>query len=121
MMYRIFQYRLPINGQPDDLNAWLSSHRVVAVNQHLVVSPGGHLLVFVVPHRQPQQEQRVPFVRVPRHGDAASPDDAPSYSLPPAGRDKTAGKTPPHPETPRGAWRNGCGEAPRFPEGGADE
>jgi len=62
--------------------------------------------------RQPQQEQRLPSLRVPRHGDAASPDDAPSRALPPVGRDKSTGKTPPHPDTPRGAWRNGCGGAP---------
>ena len=62
-----------------------------------------------------RQEQRLPSLRVPRHGDAASPDDAPSRALPPAGRDETTGKTPPHPDTQCGAWRNGCGGAPTQP------
>lgn len=165
MTYRIFQYRLPMDGQPDDLNAWLASHRVVSVTQHLAHSSGSSILVFVVettgettpkPASGPKvdykgnasythlpgqglpigaltsqylgnfmldrldqginrQEQRVPSLRVPRHGDAASPDDAPSRALPPAGRDETTGKTPPHPDTPCGAWRNGCGGAPTQP------
>lgn len=48
MPYQLFQYPLP--GPPDlaDLNAWLSSHRIVSVNQHVVAAPGGALLVFVV-------------------------------------------------------------------------
>ena len=48
MHYQLFQYPLP--GPPDlaDLNAWLASHRIVSVNQHVVAAPGGALLVFVV-------------------------------------------------------------------------
>ena len=48
MHFQLFQYPLP--GPPDlaDLNAWLASHRVVAVQQHVVTAPGGALLVFVV-------------------------------------------------------------------------
>jgi len=48
MTYRIFQYRLPMDGQPDDLNAWLASHRVVSVTQHLASAAGSSLLVFIV-------------------------------------------------------------------------
>ena len=48
MYFQLFQYPLP--GPPDlgDLNAWLASHRIVSVNQHVVAAPGGALLVFVV-------------------------------------------------------------------------
>ena len=48
MTYQIFQYRLPMEGQPEDLNKWLASHRIVSVRSHLVQGPEGALLVFVV-------------------------------------------------------------------------
>lgn len=47
-MYRIFQYRLPMAGQPDDLNRWMAGQRVVAVKQYVVESEGVGHLVFVV-------------------------------------------------------------------------
>lgn len=63
--------------------------------------------------RQPEQEQRFPAGCGPRHGEAVpSTDDAPSRARPPRGGAETAGKTPPGPETPCGAWRKGVGGAP---------
>ncbi|MEM7599878.1 MAG: hypothetical protein AAF357_00515, partial [Verrucomicrobiota bacterium] len=49
MMVRWFQYRLPCEGQPDDLNQWLATHRVVSIQHHLVpANDGATWLVFVV-------------------------------------------------------------------------
>jgi superfamily II DNA helicase RecQ len=48
MSYHLFQYPIPGPADLADLNACLASHRVVAVQQHLVPHPGGATLVFVV-------------------------------------------------------------------------
>jgi formylglycine-generating enzyme required for sulfatase activity len=45
-------------------------------------------------------------------GDGSSPVDQCNENACAANGDENTGKTPPHPETPRGAWRNGCGGAP---------
>ena len=46
--FEVFQYRIPIDGPPDDLNQCLASNRVANVNQYLVETDGGAMLVFVV-------------------------------------------------------------------------
>lgn len=48
MNYRLFQYPLPAPPELEDLNAYLASHRVASVAQHLVQSQGGAMLVFIV-------------------------------------------------------------------------
>lgn len=48
MAYHLFQFPLPCSGDFAELNAFLAAHRVVGVNQHLVPTPAGALLVFVV-------------------------------------------------------------------------
>jgi superfamily II DNA helicase RecQ len=48
MNYRVFQYPLPAPPELEDLNAYLASHRVAAVTQHLVQAEGGAMLVFIV-------------------------------------------------------------------------
>jgi len=48
MTYRLFQYPLPAPPELEDLNAFLASHRVAAVTQHLVQATGGAMLVFIV-------------------------------------------------------------------------
>lgn len=48
MRFDLFQYPLPGSADLDDLNAFLAGHRVVAVNQHVVTTPVGAQLVFVV-------------------------------------------------------------------------
>lgn len=48
MHYQLFQYPLPGPPELEDLNAYVASKRVVSVVQHLVQSPGGAMLVFVV-------------------------------------------------------------------------
>jgi superfamily II DNA helicase RecQ len=48
MPFRLFQYPLPASPELEDLNAYLASHRVAAVTQHLVSTAGGGMLVFIV-------------------------------------------------------------------------
>ena len=48
MQFHLFQYPLPFEGGLDDLNQFLSSHRVVSVNREIVISNGNSLLVFTV-------------------------------------------------------------------------
>jgi superfamily II DNA helicase RecQ len=49
MHYKIFQYRLPLDGELDELNQWVQSNRVVNISQYCVPQmPAGGLLVFVV-------------------------------------------------------------------------
>lgn len=46
--YQLFQYPLPAPPDLADLNAWLSTHRVVSVQHHVVTTGQGSLLVFLV-------------------------------------------------------------------------
>jgi len=46
--YRVFQYALPVSEDLKDLNDYLDHHRVTQVAQHMVSTPGGPLLVFIV-------------------------------------------------------------------------
>lgn len=48
MPYQLFQYPIPGPGDLRELNACLASQRVLNVQQHLVTTPGGATLVFVV-------------------------------------------------------------------------
>jgi len=48
MNYRVFQYPLPAPPELEDLNRFLSQHRVAGVTQYLAPSAGGSMLVFVV-------------------------------------------------------------------------
>lgn len=48
MRFHLFQYPLPGTADLDDLNAFLAGHRVAAVQQHVVPTPAGAQLVFVV-------------------------------------------------------------------------
>ena len=48
MQFHLFQYPLPFEGGLDDLNQFLSSHRVVSDNREIVISNGKSLLVFTV-------------------------------------------------------------------------
>lgn len=69
-----------MDGQPDDLNQWLATNRVVAVTQHLVATPAAQLLVFVVESvgaaatPQPSSEPRIDYKQ------ALSPEDFEKYS-----------------------------------------
>jgi hypothetical protein len=48
MNYRLFQYPLPGPPELEDLNAYLGSHRVASVTQHIAQAAGGAMLVFIV-------------------------------------------------------------------------
>ena len=48
MKIRIFQYPLPMVGEPDELNQFLGSAKVATVSHHLASVAGGSMLVFVV-------------------------------------------------------------------------
>lgn len=48
MSYHLFQYSLPAPGELGDLNTFLGTHRVVTVQHHIVNTPNGAFLVFVV-------------------------------------------------------------------------
>ncbi len=48
MRFTLFQYTLPAPAELEDLNAFLAGQRVAAVTHHLLATPGGGLLVFVV-------------------------------------------------------------------------
>jgi superfamily II DNA helicase RecQ len=48
MRFHLFQYTLPADPDLQDLNAYLASHPVATVNQQIVTTAGGPLLVFVV-------------------------------------------------------------------------
>lgn len=48
MPYHLFQYPLPAPADLGDLNAFLETHRVVSVQEHMLPTAGGGLLVFVV-------------------------------------------------------------------------
>ena len=48
MNYSLFQYPLPAPPELEDLNAYLSRHRVAGVTQYLAATAGGSMLVFVV-------------------------------------------------------------------------
>lgn len=48
MKYQIFQYPLPCESEPAELNRFLANHRIAGVVQHLVEVGGTPTLVFVV-------------------------------------------------------------------------
>jgi superfamily II DNA helicase RecQ len=48
MNYRVFQYPLPCPEELPELNAWLGSHKIASVEQHLVKSGDAMMLVFIV-------------------------------------------------------------------------
>lgn len=48
MRFRIFQYPLPAPPELEDLNRHLATQRVATVTHHMVATPGGAMLVFVV-------------------------------------------------------------------------
>lgn len=48
MPYQVFQYPLPGPADLAELNAFLGMHRIIAVQEHLLTTPSGGLLVFVV-------------------------------------------------------------------------
>lgn len=48
MRFRLFQYPLPAPTELDELNSFLASQRIATVTHHLVQTPGGGMLVFVV-------------------------------------------------------------------------
>ena len=48
MPFRVFQYTFPAPPELDELNKFLDANRVATVERHVVTTPGGPLLVFVV-------------------------------------------------------------------------
>ena len=48
MQFRIFQYPLPCETEPLDLNRFLANHRVASVNQYVMTEGGVPMVVFVV-------------------------------------------------------------------------
>jgi superfamily II DNA helicase RecQ len=48
MAFTLFQYRLPWDGDLSDLNAYLNSNRVIAIQREIVSANGQPLLVFIV-------------------------------------------------------------------------
>lgn len=48
VQYRVFQYPLPADPDLEDLNEFLAGHRVATVNQQIVSTSAGAMLVFVV-------------------------------------------------------------------------
>ncbi|MFN0130475.1 MAG: HRDC domain-containing protein [Verrucomicrobiales bacterium] len=48
MAFRLFQFPVPGAGDTREMNAFLASHRIVSVQQHLVPTTGGGVLTFVV-------------------------------------------------------------------------
>jgi superfamily II DNA helicase RecQ len=79
--FEVFQYRIPIDGQLDDLNRCLASNRVANVNQYLVETGGGAMLMFVVEvvradtsHEKRPSGQRIDYKEI------LSPSDFAIYS-----------------------------------------
>ena len=52
MPYRVFQYRIPVDGDQEDLNAFLGSNRVTTIHREIVSTPNGPMLIFIVEYRQ---------------------------------------------------------------------
>ena len=48
MQFHLFQYPLPYDGNLNDLNSFLSNHRVVSVNREVVNCNGNQILLFTV-------------------------------------------------------------------------
>ena len=48
MEFRIFQYPLPCDPVPSELNQFLNANRIASVNHYLVHDPGPAMVVFVV-------------------------------------------------------------------------
>ena len=46
MQFHLFQYPLPYDGNLNDLNSFLSNHRVVSVNREVVNCNGNQILLF---------------------------------------------------------------------------
>lgn len=51
MPYRVFQYRIPVDGDQDDLNVFLGSNRITTIHREIVSTPGGPVLMFIVEYR----------------------------------------------------------------------
>ena len=77
MNYRLFQYQLPAPPELEDLNAFLATERVAAVEKHLVQTHGGAMLVFIVetvgkkPGQTPGGEVRIDYREVLNDADFA--------------------------------------------------
>ncbi len=54
MKYKLFTYPIPPPEEPEDLNAFLASARVLSVNQHKCRSGNASCLVFVVEYLEGQ-------------------------------------------------------------------
>jgi superfamily II DNA helicase RecQ len=48
MRFHVFQYTIPADPELAELNAFLASHAIATVNQQIVSTPGGPMLIFVV-------------------------------------------------------------------------
>lgn len=78
MRFEVYQYRLPMEGALDDLNAALASGRVVGVSHHVVSTREGGLLVFVV--EKTGAVSPSPADRRIDYRERLSPDDFTLYS-----------------------------------------
>ena len=68
MNYRLFQYALPAPPELEDLNAYLSSHRIASVSREMVQTGNGAMLVFIVetvagkaPAGTPQEQAKIDY------------------------------------------------------------
>ena len=52
MAFRLFQYRVPLDGDLQDLNAFIKAQDVLSIQRELVSSPAGVLLIFIVEYQQ---------------------------------------------------------------------
>ena len=140
MFYQVFQYRLPMEGQPEDLNRWLAGHRIVSVTREVVQSKEGGPVYAIFCNAQlaAMVEGRFREVRLWSRWARflASDQIFPARGLPIEAlsrqclgnfmldifdrRLKITGQTLPGPEAPFGDWRKGSGGAPTQ-EGGAGE
>jgi len=48
MNFKVFQYRLPISGELEDLNQYLAAHKIASATHHIVPCNGASMLVVVV-------------------------------------------------------------------------
>jgi superfamily II DNA helicase RecQ len=80
MPIKLFQCPLPADPELTELNAYLNSHRVATVAQHVVQTAGGAMLVFVVESPKTAAVSGRPGEQRIDYRERLSPDDFALYA-----------------------------------------